>query len=609
MEDSSVASVAKDHKTDSPIPLGMGSFNANDRQQFGRNIRLAMACIEGPAEPIIGKAMPSNEAAIHQRLKVLSQDITSAHADLLELLVRFDDLEGWKTQGAKHCAAWMNLELGISKQLGWEYLRVGRKLRLLPTTTALFRAGKLSWSKIRSIVDVADPGNEKILCHAALDASVTEVVRLCNEYQWTKDENGDGENDRAIKQWKSRSLFWNELGNGSTRIQLILPPEIAQAFLNSVEHSLSLIEVDDSDNKISQRRADAAVLMAETSLQAAGRDMATADRYQVIVSVGAADLATPPKRPTIKGAGPIARETARRIACDCSISTHTTTNGEPTDIGRRSRLWPNAMARAIRNRDQHCQFYGCTQTHNLQIHHIKHWADGGTTCVSNGVSICQKHHTFVHEGGFSIQPVANSEQRLNDQFSMQQQADNPGMFNVEKELRNDRESFNTVRKLSPTKYRFRVVDADGQDLRSKHSAFNVKSVITSKPDATNKDDVQFESKTTAGIITEDDAQFGSNADSGITEKNEEQFASNADLPFTSKPMHPFVSSYIHSTRVDCAEPVSGFYYYRNRAAIHGCGDDGALRMGRSAISRVFNHSAYSTTEKRNVYKVSPLVAH
>ncbi|MGK0283465.1 MAG: hypothetical protein ACI82O_003008, partial [Patiriisocius sp.] len=33
--------------------------------------------------------MPSDEAAIHQRLKVLSQDIALAHADLLELLVRF----------------------------------------------------------------------------------------------------------------------------------------------------------------------------------------------------------------------------------------------------------------------------------------------------------------------------------------------------------------------------------------------------------------------------------------------------------------------------------------------------------------------------------------
>ena len=120
--------------------------------------------------PVFAKAMPSDETAIHHRLKVLSLDMTSSHADLLELLVRFDDMEGWKKQGASHCAAWVNLELGISRQLGWEYLQVGRKLRLLPTATALFRAGKLSWSKIRILASVADEDNEKTLCHAALDA-------------------------------------------------------------------------------------------------------------------------------------------------------------------------------------------------------------------------------------------------------------------------------------------------------------------------------------------------------------------------------------------------------------------------------------------------------
>ena len=469
MEDSSVA---MKNKTDTILPLGMSSFGTKDRQQFGQNIRIAMACIEGSAAPVIAKAIPSDEAAIHHRLKVLSQDITSSHADLLELLVRFDDMEGWRKQGASHCAAWVNLELGISLQLGWEYLRVGRKLRLLPTVTALFRAGKLSWSKIRLLVSVANADNEKTLCHAALDASVTEVKRLCSEYRWAEDETHDGENERAVKQWESRSLSWDEVSNGSTRIQLVLPPELAQAFLNSIEHSLSLIEVDDSEHTVSQRRADAAVLMAESNLQVAGRDIATADRYQVIVSVDSAELATPSKRATVKGAGPIARETARRIACDCSVTTVHKANGEPTDIGRRSRLWPAVMARAIKDRDRHCQFYGCTQTKNLQIHHIEHWADGGKTCVDNGACLCQYHHTMVHEGGYSIEAVAGSEQRLAQQFSAQRHEDDLGMFSVEADLRNDEVSFSKVRGLSPTRYRFCVLDSEGRDLSTRRVALD-----------------------------------------------------------------------------------------------------------------------------------------
>lgn len=95
MDDSTTSS---DNKTNSRIPLGMSSFGVSEWQQFGQNIRLAMACIEGSAEPVNTKAMssnamPSDEASIRQRLKELSHDITY-HADLLELLVRYEMI--WK---------------------------------------------------------------------------------------------------------------------------------------------------------------------------------------------------------------------------------------------------------------------------------------------------------------------------------------------------------------------------------------------------------------------------------------------------------------------------------------------------------------------------------
>ena len=474
-----------EHRSTQRTPLGMSAFGKVDQQQFGQNIRLAMACMEGSEEPVNVKAMPSNATDIRQRLKVLSQDITSSLADQIELLIRFDDLQSWKSSGANHCAAWMNVELGVSLKRGWEYLRIGRNLRLLPTTTALFRAGKLSWSKVRLIASVASKENEKTLCHAALDGSVSEVQRLCEGYRWQEGDKKEGEdNDRAVKQWQSRSFTWQETSIGSTRIQLTLPPDVAQAFLNSVEQSLNRLDKSEKEDRdtsgdasnesnLSQRRADAAVLMAESSLQQAGRNIAAADRYQVIVSVDAADITgsthkqdTPSKLPTIKGAGPITRETARRIACDCSISTHIKSNGELMDIGRISRIWPNAMERAIKERDQHCQWPGCTRTQHLPIHHIIHWADGGKTSIDNGVAVCAYHHSLLHEGGYTIEHANSSEQLINEQFEQQRHTNVAGLFDFEKNLRNDRESFDKIRKLQPTRYRFIVKNAQGVDIRT-----------------------------------------------------------------------------------------------------------------------------------------------
>jgi len=252
---------------------------------------------------------------------------------------------------------------------------------------------------------------------------------------------------------------------------------------------------------MAQRRADAAVLMAETSLQSAGRDIAAADRFQVLVTADVEDLLNnnmevrefdessdeenmcdreesvisstekhiPSKHATIVGASfgvnSIEKETLRRIACDCSLSALVNQNGEPVDIGRKTRVWPVAMARAIKARDKQCVFPGCCQSRHLQIHHIVHWADGGTTSVSNGACLCSHHHTLVHEGGYRIERVDSNETLMHEQF-VNQTATETDSTCIEQLLRGSPESFDALRHLSPERFRFRVVDSAGHDVTS-----------------------------------------------------------------------------------------------------------------------------------------------
>lgn len=76
-------------------------------------------------------------------------------------------------------------------------------------------------------------------------------------------------------------------------------------------------------------------------------------------------------------------------------------NGEPLNIGRKSRSIPPAMRRALRARDQGCRFPGCTHKRHVDGHHIRHWSQGGETSLANLVTLCRHHHRLVHEGGFS----------------------------------------------------------------------------------------------------------------------------------------------------------------------------------------------------------------
>jgi hypothetical protein len=78
-------------------------------------------------------------------------------------------------------------------------------------------------------------------------------------------------------------------------------------------------------------------------------------------------------------------------------------DGEPLDVGRKTRTIPPAIRRALRSRDEGCCFPGCTFRRHLDAHHVKHWVEGGETKLSNLVSLCRTHHRKVHEGGIRIE--------------------------------------------------------------------------------------------------------------------------------------------------------------------------------------------------------------
>ena len=78
-------------------------------------------------------------------------------------------------------------------------------------------------------------------------------------------------------------------------------------------------------------------------------------------------------------------------------------DGEPLNVGRKTRSIPPALRRALNARDRGCRFPGCPNTHFVDAHHIHHWAKGGETRLSNLVQLCRFHHRQVHEGRVVVQ--------------------------------------------------------------------------------------------------------------------------------------------------------------------------------------------------------------
>ena len=160
-----------------------------------------------------------------------------------------------------------------------------------------------------------------------------------------------------------------------------------------------------------QQQADALALVAETALHRGMEPGAPGEHYQVVVHVDAAVLADAdaPAQSVLDGGTRVPAGTSQRLACDASrvIMRHGA-DGRTTEVGARTRTIPPALRRALQHRDKGCRFPGCGLPFG-QGHHIKHWAHGGPTKLSNLAMLCRRHHRAVHEEGFQVERQANGE--------------------------------------------------------------------------------------------------------------------------------------------------------------------------------------------------------
>jgi hypothetical protein len=101
---------------------------------------------------------------------------------------------------------------------------------------------------------------------------------------------------------------------------------------------------------------------------------------------------------------------ARRLACDSKIFlSGDGPDGHSLNLGRTRRDPTDAQRIVIRRRDKGCRFPGCTHVEFTDVHHVRHWIDGGATDLDNLVELCDQHHRAVHELGWTVAGDANVE--------------------------------------------------------------------------------------------------------------------------------------------------------------------------------------------------------
>ena len=325
-----------------------------------------------------------------------------------------------------HLASWIAHQFGVGYGAAREKVRTARALGSLPLIDAAFREGKLSYSKVRALTRVANSENEAELLNAAVRAStdsVERLVRLAKQRERMSD---------VQEMLKARSLTYAWDDDGSLVVKARLTPEQGAIWIKAFEKAESGCDAGGDSSGDSSVKEDFAARRADVMTEAFRETLTepsdikatgSGERYQVVVHVSAETLSgcvsaetfsDTDGLPTIEGGPHLHPETVRRLTCDGAlVSVLENGQGEVLNVGRKTRVIPTAIRRALRARDRSCQYPGCSQSRYVDGHHIVHWADGGETKLDNLVLICRRHHTLVHEFGYRIIKTATGFEFVN----------------------------------------------------------------------------------------------------------------------------------------------------------------------------------------------------
>lgn len=349
-------------------------------------------------------------AALGEQLQYLNRHLARLEGEFQRRLERFDRAGGAGAAGSPSTAAWLRHHCRIAPGEASSRVSCARRLAdSLPGTAAALAAGEILLphaavlARASTGIDLEQvAAAEPTLLDAARRLHPGRLRSLAVHWRHVIDAEASGHEAQAHHEQRYLSIS-TTLG-GTVALDGMLDAEDGAILLTAIA-ALAAPGPDD-ERTAKQRRADALVELARRSLDAGQLPETGGERPHLNITV---DLDTLRAQPGSRAAdsdwtGPISGENARRLACDAAV-TRIITNGpsEILDVGRRTRTIPPGLRKAVTVRDRHCTHPGCDRPPPwCDVHHIRHWADGGDTTLANLTLRCRYHHRLAHNGRWQI---------------------------------------------------------------------------------------------------------------------------------------------------------------------------------------------------------------
>jgi len=399
---------------------GMAMVDAGSAQSLGDALESARASLSVAAAAPVWMVGDSRLAEL---VAEAAEVVARAQAVLLRLVGEADAREALVGQGAPSSAAWLRQRARLAPAEASTYVRTARALRSeLAGTRAACADGRVSLAQAAVIARaVAELPAEPSLRAAAeqrlvADAAAYDPVllsRVGRHLVAVADPDGaDGRDGDALARAEERAGRRLELsltadGEGGAWLRGRLDAEgaaVVRAALDPLSRPLPSAADGPDPRSPARRRAEALVELCRRALSGGGLPDSGGDRPQLVVTVPLRTLAAGVGTATLDDGTVMSATTARRLACDAAVLPAVLGGaGQVLDVGRSRRLFTGPLRRALVLRDRGCAFPGCDRPPSwCEAHHLRHWADGGTTSLDNGVLLCAHHHRLVERGDWTV---------------------------------------------------------------------------------------------------------------------------------------------------------------------------------------------------------------
>jgi len=210
----------------------------------------------------------------------------------LLLVADFDARDGCARFGLTSTAAWLSHACGLSRRTAVEHVRVARGLAAFPTLVQAMSAGRLSYSHVRAITRLAQPGEEQLvtdLIDVAEHGTVGQVETMVRGLRTVQNNSSGLAPDEYVSHSWTPESQW--------RLAARLDPEHG-ALVQSAVETIARTEGISSPEAL-VRMAEIALAATAATTDGSTPHLRGDERAAVIIHLDAAAL---PAEPTNGGA-------------------------------------------------------------------------------------------------------------------------------------------------------------------------------------------------------------------------------------------------------------------------------------------------------------------